>query len=78
MRLYWLYLCSFILFFFSADDVPEYQLPFEDLAGLRPSLDTMKDIVVSNKLRPSLPSIWTNDEVSEDGIHVHVHVCGCQ
>ena len=63
----------FVCLLFLAEDVPQYQLPFEDLAGSRPSLDTMKDIVVSNKLRPSLPSIWANDEVRG----VCVHVCAC-
>ena len=47
-----------------AEDVPCYQLPFEEVAGIRPSLDTMKDIVVTGKLRPALPPMWANDEVN--------------
>ena len=48
---------------FSEEDVPAYKLPYEEEAGLRPSLERLKDIVVTRKLRPSLPAIWGNHEV---------------
>ena len=43
--------------------IPAYQLPYEEEVGPRPSLEQFQDIVVTRKLRPSLPAIWSKHEV---------------
>lgn len=48
---------------YAPDAVSPYQAPFEDMVGQRPSLDLMKDIVVTRKLRPTLPAAWGNHQV---------------
>ncbi len=52
------------LTFPTEEEVPGYQLPYKEEAGPNPSLERLKDIVVTRKLRPSLPAIWGNHEVS--------------
>ncbi len=46
------------------EEVSGYQQPYKEEAGPHPSLERLKDIVVTRKLRPSLPAIWGNHEVS--------------
>nr|BAA82605.1 sALK-5 [Ephydatia fluviatilis] len=42
--------------------VPPCQLPFQELAGDRPTLERMKDIVVTDKQRPPIPPSWRTHE----------------
>lgn len=44
------------------EDLPPYQLAFELEVGTRPTLDMMKEVVVTQRLRPALPTIWCADE----------------
>ena len=48
------------------EDVPDYQLPFQDLVGERATLEMFKDIVVTSKIRPSLATSWRNHQVTYD------------
>jgi len=42
----------------------DYQPPYFDLVPSDPSFDDMKHVVCTSQLRPTLPTCWTNDQVS--------------
>lgn len=44
--------------------VDEYMLPFEEEVGQHPSLEDMQEVVVHNKLRPTLRECWQKHTVS--------------
>ena len=43
--------------------VQEAELPYHEYVGPDPSIDDMRKIVSIEKLRPSIPASWKNDEV---------------
>lgn len=47
--------------------VDEFSLPFEEEAGLHPSLEDMQDVVVHKKLRPIFREDWLKHTVE----HTH-------
>lgn len=54
--------------------VGEYQLPFEEEVGSHPSLEDMQDLVVLNKVRPTIKEHWRKHAVSCCSVS---HLCGC-
>lgn len=42
---------------------PEYKLPFEEEVGLHPSIESMQDVVVEQKLRPKIRGDWRAHKV---------------
>lgn len=47
------------------DDTPPYKMPFEDAVGPNPDINTMRQAVVSDKLRPSIRPEWRYYPVSK-------------
>jgi len=43
----------------SNDEVPPYRLPFEDQVGSNPDINTMRQVVVCDKLRPPFRECWS-------------------
>ena len=63
----WLSVCVCIIYISLSTPVTPsgaYQLPFWDVVGDRPTLDAMKDAVVSMQRRPTLTDKWKTIEVS--------------
>lgn len=49
--------------------VDEFSLPFEEEAGLHPSLEDMQDVVVHKKLRPIFREHWLKHTVEHTLTH---------
>ena len=63
------------LFHVLVDDVEDYSPPYGDLVP-HPSLGAMKDVVCVKKLRPPIPALWTDHEVSKSKnrfTHTHTY-----
>lgn len=45
------------------EPVPEYMLPFESELGLHPTLEAMKDYVLLQNRRPTIPESWRKHPV---------------
>ena len=60
----WIFLGFQIRLFSSDDVVPKFRLPFDQLEGTL-TLQSMKDYVLVQKMRPSFPQVWNKkDQVS--------------
>lgn len=59
--------------------VKEYRAPFEDVTRPNPTIEEMRDLVVSRQERPAIPSAFQNNAVSCD-FHMYINflrsVCG--
>ena len=66
--------CGCVCMYVCADVANDYQPPYFDLVPSDPSFDDMKRVVCTSQLRPTLPTCWTNDQVS---VCLSVFVCPC-
>ena len=59
--------------------VPDYQVPFTDVVGMNPTLETMTRIVVTEKKRPHLFEVWNTDKArSASSISSYEPLTPCQ
>ncbi len=58
------------------EPVPEYQIPFTDIVGDNPTLETMTNVVVTEKKRPRLFDIWNTNKASLNQVSNYWSICG--
>lgn len=53
-------LCHFNVFIVDVEGcpVPDYQMPYQQEAGLQPTFEEMQILVSRNKVRPKFPDVW--------------------
>ena len=59
-----------------ADVSPQdYMMAYEDSVGPRPGIDSMRDIVCTQKLRPQILPAWSNHTVSPPHLNMYTNCC---
>ena len=48
--------------FFPGGPVPEYELPFQKEAGVKPTFQVMQSLVGRKKARPLFPDVWKQND----------------
>ena len=57
---------KFKMFNVIEEDPSGYKMAFEDVVGVRPGIDRMRELVCTQKLRPQILTLWRNHAVSFD------------